>query len=408
MAVGKSFVGTWLILAAVAGASPAKANLITVGNLADTDEDGDGCTLREAVLNANGDDTSGSTDCTAGGGVDTIDFSLDGTISLAAQLDVTDAEELTIDGSGRSLVLAGSFPTVRNLAVAAGAALRLREITLTTGTATLGGCVHVASGASLATERARFIGCNANFGAAIYLLGTLSAVDTWFDGNNGFINGGAIAHSGTVATVSRCTFSGNSGPADGGAILVQGGPSVLNVQSSTFSANRADAPGGNGGAIHVVIGSVTITNSTFAGNISADAGSALFLGGGSMSITDSIVANGVTGVNCGGGIADGGGNLTFPASDTSCPGIVGDPKLSDLHDNGGYTPTFELLTGSAAYDSVSNVSCPPFDQRGLARPIGSSCDIGSVEGLGIPGYIFYDDFESGDSDAWSDTVPPIP
>ena len=406
MAVRKSFVGSWLILAAIAGAWPAKAAVMTVTNLTDVDEDGDGCSLREAIQNANGDDSSGSTDCVAGGGVDTIHFSLDGTITQTAQLNVTDADELTIDGSGRSVVLAGVFPTVRNLAVTTGAALRLKGVTLTAGTATMGGCVHVAGGAALATEEVLFTGCNANFGAAIYLLGTLSAVDTWFQDNNGFIQAGAIAHSGTVATVNRCTFSGNTGPADGGAIVVQGGPSVLNVQSSTFSANRADAAGGNGGAIYLVIGTVAITNSTFSGNISADAGSALYVSGGTMSITDSIVANGVTGVNCGGAITDGGGNLTWPGSDTSCPGILSDPKLFPLYDNGGFTPTFELQTGSAAYDSAANVFCPAIDQRGRTRPQGADCDIGAVEGRGVQGYVFFDGFESQDTSNWSATVTP--
>jgi hypothetical protein len=37
---------------------------------------GDGsCTLREAIINANNDDQSGSTDCPAGSGADTITFS---------------------------------------------------------------------------------------------------------------------------------------------------------------------------------------------------------------------------------------------------------------------------------------------------------------------------------------------
>src|SRR5262245_36924078 len=103
------FVQRWLVLAGIACAASANASTITVDNLGDTDEDGNGCTLREAIQNANGDDTSGSTDCAAGSGIDLIEFSASGTVSLGGALPgLTDADETQIDGAGRAITIAGT------------------------------------------------------------------------------------------------------------------------------------------------------------------------------------------------------------------------------------------------------------------------------------------------------------
>src|SRR5439155_20384804 len=98
-------------------------------------------------------------------------------------------------------------------------------------------------------------------------------------------------------------------------------------------------------------------------------------------ITITIVANN-TAPNCdaGGGspIVDSGSNLTYPGTDTSCPGTNGDPKLGPLQDNGGPTFTRALEVGSAAIDAGDS-SCSGSDQRGLLRPVGTACDIGAFE-----------------------------
>jgi hypothetical protein len=62
---------------------------------------GDGCSLREAITNANADNQSGSAECNAGSGADTITFAGDYTITLASTLpDLTG--NLTIDGTGHT------------------------------------------------------------------------------------------------------------------------------------------------------------------------------------------------------------------------------------------------------------------------------------------------------------------
>ncbi len=72
-------------------------------------------------------------------------------------------------------------------------------------------------------------------------------------------------------------------------------------------------------------------------------------------------------------------NLSYP--DNSCPGIVGNPQLGPLQNNGG--PTLTMLPGSSgsAIEGVPAGSCVgSTDQRGSPRPgVRPACDIGAVE-----------------------------
>ena len=90
---------------------------------------------------------------------------------------------------------------------------------------------------------------------------------------------------------------------------------------------------------------------------------------GSGSASFSLIGNGT-----GSGISDGSngnqvGNNASPI----------DPKIGPLADNGGLTRTHALLAGSPAIDAASSANCPPVDQRGVSRPQGAGCDIGSYE-----------------------------
>jgi len=68
-------------------------------------------------------------------------------------------------------------------------------------------------------------------------------------------------------------------------------------------------------------------------------------------------------------------------------------------------PPFDLhlLATSAAVDSGSADLAPPLDADGVARPQGPAFDIGAYEWINP--ILFGDDFESGDTAAWSNSAP---
>lgn len=89
--------------------------------------------------------------------------------------------------------------------------------------------------------------------------------------------------------------------------------------------------------------------------------------------------------------------------------------LHPLGDYGGPTPTMPLVyiqnDGNLAIDNGwADANCLPTDQRGVSRPQDGNgdgvavCDSGAVEVL-FEGPVFADGFESGDTSAWSVTVP---
>ena len=81
-----------------------------------------------------------------------------------------------------------------------------------------------------------------------------------------------------------------------------------------------------------------------------------------------------------------GTNSSNLVGDASVPSdLSGDPRLDVLADNGGFTLTHALLSGSPAIDAVAAISCTiTTDQRGEPRPVeresGSTPgDIGAFE-----------------------------
>jgi predicted outer membrane repeat protein len=83
-------------------------------------------------------------------------------------------------------------------------------------------------------------------------------------GSTGY--GGAILIYGGTVTVNNCAFSGNSTTYSGGAIYNQGALTVTNSSFINNSVSSTPVGGQWGGAISSFAGTVTISNSTFAGN----------------------------------------------------------------------------------------------------------------------------------------------
>ncbi len=227
-------------------------------------------------------------------------------------------------------------------------------------------------------------------GGGITNLGTLTVSNSTFSGNSSQTTpgGGGIFNQDTL-TVSNSTFSGNSAPAgNGGGIENFGSATVIN---STFSGNSSI---GAGGGI-ANYGTLAVSNSTFSGN-SVGAGS---FGGGiesnaTLTLKNTLLAGQQSGGNCylfSGTPTSGGYNLS---DDSTCTFLTatGDQNnvtnaatyLGPLHNNGGPTSTFALLSGSTAIDAIPYGSCTDAngnavltDQRGIVRA--GNCDIGAYE-----------------------------
>lgn len=299
---------------------------------------------------------------------------------------------------GDKLITLSGGSVRRIFSVGTGASLQLHEMTLTAGSATMGGAITTQG--TLSITKSTLVNNGASkYGGAIYNSGgNVTITDSTLSGNqvptgntsgtSG--NGGAIYNASGTLTVVRSTVSGNIGSRGGGIFSISPtGPVALSVTDSTFSGNSA----GEGGAINVTLGGpVSIASSTIANN----SASYMDAGGGvtalvPVTIASSVVAYNGTGADCAGDITSGGYNLS---SDASCDFIqptdrqATDPLLGPLLDNGGLTLTHQPLPGSALIDG-GPATCSSIDQRGIPRPNGLACEIGSVEvtsvvGLGTP------------------------
>lgn len=229
-------------------------------------------------------------------------------------------------------------------------------------------------------------------------------------GGNG--TGGAIFIATTatgVIDVSRSTFSnntassggnttaGSAGDAAGGAIAAR---QTIAISNSTFSANHATAGsnsgglkgGATGGAVSLDLSgaeTATLLNLTLAGNDVDGAagvtnGGALFFGGGTSTLTNSLLdnnrANG--GINMCNTAVTGTNNVQNGAAFCTNPGTTnGNGNLAALGPYGGPTETLKLNAGSAAINAGTNTGCPEVDQRGAprARTVSDPCDAGAFE-----------------------------
>jgi hypothetical protein len=201
--------------------------------------------------------------------------------------------------------------------------------------------------------------------------------------------GGIFVASGTL-TITGSTLSGNTAVHGGGALYVQGGSVTLT--NVTVSGNSTDNGNGvdssNGGGLAVGPGAtLTATNVTIANNSAKTAmgGNLWSASAANTTLTNTLIANAISGGDCAGAFTSAGHNL---ASDHSCDASLnfgnGDyaglnPQLGPLANNGGSTLTHLPANTSPAINRGANTGCPATDQRGIARPQNNVCDIGAVE-----------------------------
>jgi hypothetical protein len=225
----------------------------------------------------------------------------------------------------------------------------------------------------------------------------------------GTADGGAIYINNGNVTVDSCTFANNSA-AIGGAIFFSYGS--LTVLNSTFFNNQSPSgpSSGFGGAIASYGPTLTIANSTIAGNSAAVAGGGVdVVPGSTVFLLSNIIATNTSasgpdivsytttvtslGSNL---IGDNSGDAGYVSDPSDQIGV--DPRFSPagLAGNGGATQTVALLSSSPAVrqgNCAGHVGTPTIpaavlDQRGIVR--GAPCAIGAYDAT----VIFYDGFEN--------------
>jgi hypothetical protein len=187
--------------------------------------------------------------------------------------------------------------------------------------------------------------------------------------------------------LDRTTVSDNTSQgSNGGGVFTNSALSTLTIRNSTVTGNSASSIGGGVAALQS--GAVSLEHATIVDN-AAPTTANVRTQVGTLTAFASVIA-----------LAQGGGNDcdTFSGTTTSIgynvsgadtcgfgagPGdqpAAGDPSLGALVAIGGPTPVRVPLGGSPLVGAIPPEACVlSIDQRNVSRPLGSGCEIGSVE-----------------------------
>jgi CSLREA domain-containing protein len=274
-------------------------------------DDGFDCTLREAIIAANGV----SNDCgQSSPNPDVIQFNFAGTITLIADLPavndtltITGGGVITIDGAslyriftvngGKTLTLDGltlrrAFAESEGGAIRSFGSLYVNNSKFVNNHANAGGGAIYAFGVT-DINSSQFLSNTAQIGGAILNHGILGLTDSLFQGNHADVQtrGGALWSSGPLI-IAGGQFVDNQAGA-GGAIYARRvvSATTLSITGATFEHNLGvnSYPDGNGGALLVDNLHATIQSSTFTRN-GAQSGGAMYVGAsGVLTLTHSTL-----------------------------------------------------------------------------------------------------------------------
>jgi hypothetical protein len=346
--------------------------------------------------------------------------------------------DITISGNGAKIVGKTGFRlfavkstgdlTLDNVTVSGGSekfggaifnygTLALTGATVTNARAHLGGGIFNGSAADLAVDNSVVSSNYADYGGGLYNYNATVAVSySTIKNNRAFIDGGGIYDRAGSLDIEYSTVTKNFSGRDGGGLHHR--DSAVLVAYSTLSSNDTGFFG-YGGGIFDRSGTTDIINSTISGNTA-------LTGGGIYNRSTMTVSNGTIAKNSardGGGIFNVVNDLTLtrslisgnsasfadeidrfsgtvyrnnynvfgagggdgvkgfsPGPTDIVPSVGIGGILTPLAYNGGPTKTHALVSGSPAIGaSPADADCAPKDQRGVSRPQGPSCDVGSFE-----------------------------
>ncbi len=378
----------WLAPLLLAPATAASATTYTVTTLADSTDANctTPCSLRDAITAANLDPGS------------TIVFTgLNGTITLGSALpSITANTTITGPGAGALTVSgAGTYPAFSVVGATAALTVSISGLTIAN---TTGGFLGSGYGSALflqapgtgtvaitVTSMVFSNNAGASGGSAITNdggnLGTLNVVGSTFSGNTTQGEGAAIWNGGTL-TITTTTFSSNVAANEGSAIYNVNDATTtfgtVNISDSTFANNTAQ---GVNGAIYNDSGPVTVSNTTFAGNVAGGSPyeGASIASAGTLTLTNDVFVepssgfiNQCTGVGCPTAVVDGDANGNFDDTNANL-------DLSSLGYHGGPTQTLLPLPGSPVLCGGNTAGDQGItkDQRGL--PLDAACAAGKLD-----------------------------
>ncbi len=374
--------------------------------------DGTLCTLSDAITAANTNNMAGG--CVAGSGDDVIELPANSNVTLNAALpDIT--SNITINGNQSSLSRdngAAAFPVINIINLAN---VTLNELTISNGLddnnygagvkvfdaqvvindSTIedntGGGINITRGNNSELNNSTVIGNVSGASGSYYNGGvTINGGNLTITNSTIASNGSTIAVGGggvygtsyagaTELNIINTTISSNTATSGGGGIkLIKNALSdlIVNISNTTIVANSS---GTNGGGIDNDDATVTVSQTIVSGNSASNDGGSIFTAGGSMTLSDYNLL-GLDG-------DDGLSGVTIGANDI----VPTQVNLSDvlnpvLADNGGSTPTHNLVSSGPAVDAIPVLNCANSnDQRGIMRGNDGNgdstpgCDIGAVE-----------------------------
>jgi len=412
-----------------------------------------GCTISD-------NDSHGSTSVSGGGGINNDG----GTASIAGS---TLSDNSSVLGGGGLFVTAGAL-TITDTTISdneslggsgdsGGGGINQKSGALAITNSTISGNTAVADGGGIESR----VGCtltvtnstldknssSSQYGGAISSQGMLTVTGTTLSENSA-VGGGGINNYGTM-TVTYCTIASNGGTRFGGGISnLTGGTATLTnttVDENTASQDGGGTGSGAGGGIDNY-GTMTVANSTFAGNSAfynggginndgpltavnctiafnnvangPDVGGGLYAqyntailyntivdlntdGTGSGAPSDDIYVNGgaVSSASAYNLIGTGGNSGLTNGSNGNQVGVVNPGLDTGLAGNGGPTQTIALLAGSPALDkgtaTITGVTVPGTDQRGFPRTSGD--DIGAFQVDPVPTTVYLNNAYAGDA-----------
>ncbi len=255
-ALATSLIGAAMLLA-LSSAPVVHAATITVDPGASGINPSDGCSLVEAIINAN-DDAATYAECVAGSGTDTIDLPPSATLDYltyygppVSALPVV-SSTIAINANNSTIQRNPAAPDDFNLlTVSPGGDLTLNDATLTGGFTTffIGGGGILNYQGTLTLNNSTVTGNNAYFGGGISsIYGTTTLNDSAISNNDAYALGGGIFSVASEMNIYGTTISGNTATFGGGILHYFNryltADSSINLNTSTVANNEALLDGG--------------------------------------------------------------------------------------------------------------------------------------------------------------------